>query len=81
MKKLSTFALIAAASLGLAACGGAKPADNVTIENETVLNSEDTVLDSNLTVDETALGNSGDNVIVDNATDTVALNDTVANAH
>ncbi len=81
MKKLSTFALIAAASLGLAACGGTKPADNVTIENETVLNSEDAVLDGNLTVDETALGNAGDNVIVDNATDTVALNDTVTNAH
>ncbi|MGY4396238.1 hypothetical protein ACVWZA_001411 [Sphingomonas sp. UYAg733] len=44
-------------------------------------NSEDAILDGNLTVDETAPGNTDDNVIVDNATDTVVLNDTVANAN
>ena len=71
MKKIATLALISAAALSLAACGGDKTSSNTvtTIDNETVLNSEEAPLDNLGGAD--LLGNSADNVSVDATTTTV----------
>jgi hypothetical protein len=70
MKKIATLALISAAALSLAACGDKTSSNTVTtIDNETVLNSEEAPLDNLGGAD--LLGNSADNVSVDATTTTV----------
>lgn len=70
MKKIATFALISAAALSLAACGDKTSSNTVTtIDNETVLNSEEAPLDNLGGAD--LLGNSADNVSVDSTSTTV----------
>ena len=71
MKKIATLALISAAALSLAACGGDKTSSNTvtTIDNETVLNSEDAPIDNFGGAD--VLGNSGDNLSIDSTSTTV----------
>jgi len=77
MKKIATLALISAAALSLAACGDKTSSNTVTtIDNETVLNSEEAPLDNLGGAD--LLGNSGDNFSVDATTTTV--NTTTTNA-
>jgi ABC-type glycerol-3-phosphate transport system substrate-binding protein len=67
MKKIATLALISAAALSLAACGDKTSSNTVTtIDNETVLNSEEAPLDNLGGAD--LLGNSADNVSVDATT-------------
>ena len=70
MKKIATLALISAAALSLAACGEKTTTNTVTtIDNETVLNSEEAPLDNLGGAD--LLGNSADNVSVDSTSTTV----------
>ena len=70
MKKIATLALISAAALSLAACGDKTSSNTVTtIDNETVLNSEEAPLDNLGGAD--LLGNSADNVSVDSTSTTV----------
>ena len=70
MKKIATLALISAAALSLAACGDKTSSNTVTtIDNETVLNSEEAPLDNLGGAD--LLGNSADNLSVDSASTTV----------
>ena len=70
MKKIATLALISAAALSLAACGEKTSTNTVTtIDNETVLNSEEAPLDNLGGAD--LLGNSADNVSVDSTSTTV----------
>ncbi|WP_260598816.1 hypothetical protein [Sphingomonas endolithica] len=78
MKKFVTLSLVAAAALTVAACGD-KGADNsaTSIDNTTVLNSEDAPLE-NFNAEDTAL-NTGDNVALDDANSSVELNDTAGN--
>lgn len=72
MKKIATLALISAAALSLAACGDKTTSNTVTtIDNETVLNSEEAPLDNLGGTDADLLGNSADNVSVDSTSTTV----------
>lgn len=76
MKKIAILALVSAAALGLAACNDKTATSNTvtTIDNETVLNSEDASLDNFGGAD--ALGNSADNASLDSVT----LNSTTVNS-
>jgi hypothetical protein len=87
MKKFVTLSFVAAAALTVAACGSDNSANTTTtIDNETVLNSEDAPVD-NLAVDDSAFGNASENAIdtgSENATlgdvnSSVELNDTTTN--
>ena len=65
MKKFVILPLIAAATLGLAACTKEAPVDNTVNASDAVLNSEDT-LDVNATDD--VLNVTDNATVVDNAT-------------
>jgi len=73
MSKLVLTSIVAAASLGLAACGGAEE-NNMAVENvEDVSTSEDLNMDMNadMNMDMNVTGNVTDNA-VENATDNSA---------
>ena len=72
MSKLVLTSLMAAAALGLAACGGSE--ENVAVENVEDLNAaEDMNMGMDMNMDMNATDNASDNA-VDNTTDDSATN-------
>ncbi|MDB5707898.1 MAG: hypothetical protein JWN66_5014 [Sphingomonas bacterium] len=66
MKKFIILPLVAVAALGLAAC---KPTatENASATNEIALNSDEAIVDSNVTVDETTLNGTDENAVAPEA--------------